>query len=196
MTILALANRTMSKRTVDGLPAGLKVDAIVTPAGLVSASNTSRPAEDEIQVQMLGSGQEVGRSCCLIKYRGRTIVCDAGSHPGLPGMSALPYLDEVDWSTVDAILITQYATEVFESCKSLTVIYLQLPRRPCSLTALHHGKGEMAARSPGYIFVVTNIDVRDFAMQTDQFQRRRRKGLYDSCHESYLQLSDARLCQD
>lgn len=97
----------MSKRTADGLPAGLKVDAVVTPAGLVQPGNTSRPIDDEIQVQMLGSGQEVGRSCCLIKYRGRTIVCDAGSHPGLPGMSALPYLDEVDWSTVDAILITQ-----------------------------------------------------------------------------------------
>jgi cleavage and polyadenylation specificity factor subunit 3 len=98
----------MAKRTADGLPAGLKVDAIVTSAGLVQhPANTSRPIEDEIQVQMLGSGQEVGRSCCLLKYRGRTIVCDAGSHPGLPGMSALPYLDEVDWSTVDAILITQ-----------------------------------------------------------------------------------------
>lgn len=101
----------MAKRTADGLPTGLRVDAVVTSAGLVpSAGNTSRPIEDEIQVQMLGSGQEVGRSCCLIKYRGRTIVCDAGSHPGLPGMSALPYLDEVDWSTVDAILITQYAS--------------------------------------------------------------------------------------
>lgn len=52
-------------------------------------------------------GQEVGRSCCLIKYRGRTIVCDAGRHPGLPGIAALPYVDEVDWSTVDAILVTQ-----------------------------------------------------------------------------------------
>jgi L-ascorbate metabolism protein UlaG (beta-lactamase superfamily) len=53
------------------------------------------------------TGQEVGRSCCLIKYRGRTIICDAGSHPGMPGMSALPYFDEVEWATVDAILITQ-----------------------------------------------------------------------------------------
>lgn len=94
----------MSKRGYDAL-SGITVDAVVSSKG-VSTSSTSK-LDDEIQITMLGSGQEVGRSCCLIKYRGRTIVCDAGSHPGLPGLSALPYLDEVEWNTVDAVLITQ-----------------------------------------------------------------------------------------
>lgn len=92
----------MLKRTVDSLNG---VDAIVGPGG-VSQSSASK-LDDEIQITMLGAGQEVGRSCCLIKYKNRTIVCDAGSHPGNQGLSALPYVDEVDWSTVDAILVTQ-----------------------------------------------------------------------------------------
>jgi cleavage and polyadenylation specificity factor subunit 3 len=56
---------------------------------------------------MLGAGQEVGRSCCVIQHRGRTVVCDAGLHPAYPGLGGLPFIDELDWSTVDAILVTQ-----------------------------------------------------------------------------------------
>ncbi|KAG5349761.1 endoribonuclease ysh1 [Termitomyces sp. Mn162] len=60
-----------------------------------------------LSVTLLGAGQEVGRSCCVLQYRGRTIVCDAGVHPAYSGMASLPFIDELDWSTVDAILITQ-----------------------------------------------------------------------------------------
>lgn len=60
-----------------------------------------------LSVTMLGAGQEVGRSCCVIQHRGKTIVCDAGLHPAYPGLGGLPFIDELDWSTVDAILITQ-----------------------------------------------------------------------------------------
>lgn len=67
------------------------------------------PGEDapSLTVTMLGAGQEVGRSCCLLDYRGKKVVCDTGVHPAFPGMGSLPFIDEVDWSTVDAILITQ-----------------------------------------------------------------------------------------
>ena len=61
-----------------------------------------------LSVTLLGAGQEVGRSCCVLQYRGKTIVCDAGVHPAYNGMASLPFIDELDWSTVDAILITQY----------------------------------------------------------------------------------------
>lgn len=62
-----------------------------------------------LSITLLGAGQEVGRSCCVLQYRGRTIVCDAGIHPAYSGMASLPFVDELDWSTVDVLLITQYA---------------------------------------------------------------------------------------
>ncbi|KAH7916536.1 beta-lactamase-like protein [Hygrophoropsis aurantiaca] len=61
-----------------------------------------------LRVTLLGAGQEVGRSCCVLQYRGKTIVCDAGVHPAYSGMASLPFVDELDWSTVDAILITHF----------------------------------------------------------------------------------------
>lgn len=77
-----------------------------------------------LSITLLGAGQEVGRSCCVLKYRGKTVVCDAGAyistsspyecnftpgvHPAHNGMASLPFVDELDWSTVDAILVTQY----------------------------------------------------------------------------------------
>lgn len=66
-------------------------------------------AEDALAVSitMLGAGQEVGRSCCVIQHRGRTVVCDAGIDPGAHGLPSLPFVDELDWSTVDVLLVTQ-----------------------------------------------------------------------------------------
>ena len=63
----------------------------------------------DLRLTPLGAGQEVGRSCIVLQYRDKTIVCDAGIHPGHSGMAALPFVDHLDWSTVDAVLITQCA---------------------------------------------------------------------------------------
>ena len=65
-----------------------------------------------LSITLLGAGQEVGRSCCVLQYRGRTIVLDAGVHPAYSGIASLPFIDELDWSTVDVILITQYVPNV------------------------------------------------------------------------------------
>ncbi|KAI0812786.1 beta-lactamase-like protein [Irpex lacteus] len=61
-----------------------------------------------LRITLLGAGQEVGRSCCVLQYRGKTIVCDTGVHPAYSGMASLPFIDELDWSTVDVILITHF----------------------------------------------------------------------------------------
>lgn len=79
-------------------------------APTVQVINPGASGEDAppLTVTMLGAGQEVGRSCCVIQHRDKTIVCDAGLHPAYPGLGGLPFIDELDWSTVDAILVTQY----------------------------------------------------------------------------------------
>jgi cleavage and polyadenylation specificity factor subunit 3 len=62
---------------------------------------------DELMFLALGGGNEVGRSCHIIQYKGKTIMLDAGVHPALEGLAVLPFYDEFDLSTVDILLITQ-----------------------------------------------------------------------------------------
>ena len=55
-----------------------------------------------LEIMPLGAGSEVGRSCVLAKYKGKSVMFDCGVHPGYAGIASLPYFDEVDLSTVDA----------------------------------------------------------------------------------------------
>ncbi|XP_039122853.1 cleavage and polyadenylation specificity factor subunit 3-I [Dioscorea cayenensis subsp. rotundata] len=63
---------------------------------------------DQLVITPLGAGNEVGRSCVHMTYRGKTILFDCGIHPAYSGMAALPYFDEIDPSTVDVLLITHF----------------------------------------------------------------------------------------
>jgi cleavage and polyadenylation specificity factor subunit 3 len=62
---------------------------------------------DELLFVALGGGNEVGRSCHIIQYKGKTVMLDAGVHPALEGLAVLPFYDDFDLSTVDVLLITQ-----------------------------------------------------------------------------------------
>jgi cleavage and polyadenylation specificity factor subunit 3 len=62
---------------------------------------------DELMFLCLGGGNEVGRSCHIIQYKGKTVMLDAGAHPAYDGLASLPFYDEFDLSTVDILLITQ-----------------------------------------------------------------------------------------
>ncbi|CCK70965.1 cleavage polyadenylation factor subunit YSH1 KNAG_0F03030 [Huiozyma naganishii CBS 8797] len=66
------------------------------------ASNTS------FKFFALGGGNEVGRSCHIIQYKGKTIMLDAGVHPAYQGMASLPFYDDFDLSTVDILLISHF----------------------------------------------------------------------------------------
>ncbi|KAK3209199.1 hypothetical protein GRF29_69g1092002 [Pseudopithomyces chartarum] len=61
---------------------------------------------DELMFLCLGGGNEVGRSCHILQYKGKTVMLDAGMHPAHIGMMALPYYDTFDLSTVDVLLIS------------------------------------------------------------------------------------------
>ncbi|KAI4860621.1 beta-lactamase-like protein [Hypoxylon rubiginosum] len=63
---------------------------------------------DELMFLCLGGGNEVGRSCHIIQYKGKTVMLDAGQHPAYDGLSSLPYFDDFDLSTVDVLLISHF----------------------------------------------------------------------------------------
>lgn len=66
---------------------------------------------ERVEIIALGSGQEVGRSCVILMYRGKTIMFDCGIHPGIPGIGTLPYFDtllEREELVVDLLLVTHF----------------------------------------------------------------------------------------
>lgn len=61
-----------------------------------------------VTVTPLGSGQEVGRSCVIVSYAGKSVMFDCGLHPARSSYQSLPLFDEYDLSTVDLCLITHF----------------------------------------------------------------------------------------
>ena len=73
-----------------------------------SATGGGGPGDDVLEIMPLGAGSEVGRSCHICSYKGKSVMFDCGVHPGYAGIASLPYFDEVDLSTVDALLVTHF----------------------------------------------------------------------------------------
>ncbi|EFN66769.1 Cleavage and polyadenylation specificity factor subunit 3 [Camponotus floridanus] len=73
-------------------------------------SDTQVPAEesDLLSIRPLGAGQEVGRSCIMLEFKGKKIMLDCGIHPGLSGMDALPFVDLVEADEIDLLLISHF----------------------------------------------------------------------------------------
>lgn len=65
-------------------------------------------SENEMQIMPIGAGSEVGRSCCILKFMGKTIMFDCGIHPAYSGMASLPFFDEIEADDIDLVLITHY----------------------------------------------------------------------------------------
>ncbi|KAH3681270.1 hypothetical protein WICPIJ_007775 [Wickerhamomyces pijperi] len=63
---------------------------------------------DTLKFIALGGGNEVGRSCHILEYKGKVIMLDAGVHPAYTGISALPFYDDYDLSKVDILLISHF----------------------------------------------------------------------------------------
>lgn len=68
----------------------------------------STDESDDFKFFGLGGCNEVGRSCHIIQYKNKTIMLDAGVHPGLSGFSSLPFYDEFDLSKIDILLISHF----------------------------------------------------------------------------------------
>lgn len=63
---------------------------------------------DQLTIRPLGAGQEVGRSCIMLEFKGKIIMLDCGIHPGLSGMDALPFVDLIEADEVDLLLISHF----------------------------------------------------------------------------------------
>ena len=88
-------------------------------ASTAAAAATEEAEEDEVgedggprekmEIIPLGGGQEVGRSCIVVKYRGKIIMLDCGLHSQKVGHEALPLLDIFDdLPKVDLLLVTHF----------------------------------------------------------------------------------------
>ena len=61
----------------------------------VKRRESVREEDDEVMiVTPLGAGNEVGRSCVYMSYKGKSRLFDCGIHPAYSGMAALPYSKE------------------------------------------------------------------------------------------------------
>jgi len=63
---------------------------------------------DTMEIIPLGAGSEVGRSSCVIKFKGKMVMFDCGVHPAYSGMSTLPYFDHINPAEVDLCLVTHF----------------------------------------------------------------------------------------
>jgi len=61
-----------------------------------------------LEITPLGSGSEVGRSCVVMRFRGKNIMFDCGIHPAYNGLGSLPYFDEIEPELIDVLLITHF----------------------------------------------------------------------------------------
>lgn len=71
-----------------------------------------------------GAGQEVGRSCILLEFKGRRVLLDCGLHPGLHGRDALPFLDLVEVESIELLLVTHFH---LDHCGALPYLLMRTP---------------------------------------------------------------------
>lgn len=79
---------------------------------------------DLLSIKPLGAGQEVGRSCILLEFKGKKILLDCGIHPGLSGIDALPFVDNIEADEVDLLLISHFH---LDHCGALPWFLLKTP---------------------------------------------------------------------
>eukprot|EP01091_Cochliopodium_minus_P003871 TRINITY_DN13824_c0_g1_i1.p1 TRINITY_DN13824_c0_g1~~TRINITY_DN13824_c0_g1_i1.p1 ORF type:complete len:798 (-),score=235.32 TRINITY_DN13824_c0_g1_i1:42-2435(-) len=62
-----------------------------------------------LEITPYGAGSEVGRSCILLSFQGKTIMLDCGIHPAYNGLQGLPFFDEIeDTSKIDLLLVSHF----------------------------------------------------------------------------------------
>ena len=76
--------------------------------GRIMSSSSSLLGSETLTITPLGAGNEVGRSCIVLRFKGKTVMFDCGVHPAHTGLASLPFFDEIDPATIDLVLITHF----------------------------------------------------------------------------------------
>jgi hypothetical protein len=66
------------------------------------------PVFERLELTPLGGGNEVGRSCLVLRYKGKVVMMDCGILPSFQGLESLPWLGELDPAEVDVVFITHF----------------------------------------------------------------------------------------
>jgi len=77
-------------------------------------------SNNDLSFMPLGSGREVGRSCHVLEFQGKSIMLDCGIHPGRTGDMLLPFFDNKDLSKIDICLISHFHLDHAASLPYLT----------------------------------------------------------------------------
>eukprot|EP00472_Partenskyella_glossopodia_P006262 CAMPEP_0197522852 /NCGR_PEP_ID=MMETSP1318-20131121/7908_1 /TAXON_ID=552666 /ORGANISM="Partenskyella glossopodia, Strain RCC365" /LENGTH=864 /DNA_ID=CAMNT_0043075353 /DNA_START=73 /DNA_END=2667 /DNA_ORIENTATION=+ len=87
----------------------MKEDQIkVTGGTLKRKGDFLGDGKEYLEFTPLGAGQEVGRSCHILSYKGITIMLDCGIHPGYSGITSLPFFDVQDIRNIDLLLVSHF----------------------------------------------------------------------------------------
>jgi len=72
------------------------------------AAHVPPEESDQLMIKPLGAGQEVGRSCIMLEYKGKKIMLDCGIHPGMTGQESLPFFDVAVAGEIDLLLVSHF----------------------------------------------------------------------------------------
>jgi len=161
----------------------------------MAASGTTRRVEvdgDLLEITPLGAGAEVGRSCCVVRFRGKVVMFDCGIHPAHTGMSTLPYFDHVNPAEVDLLLITHFHLDHSGSVPYFVnrtefkgKVFMTHPTRPICRMLWHDYARVSKISAEDQIFGAGDIDQTMEKIELIDFHEERQyRGIKFSCYRA------------
>lgn len=158
-------------------------------------TGNSRRAEvdgDLLEVTPLGGGSEVGRSCVIVRFRGKTIMFDCGIHPAHTGMSALPFFDNINPGEVDLLLVTHFHLDHSGAVPYLVnrtefkgKVFMTHPTRPICRMLWHDYARVSKIAAEDQIFSSMDIDATMERIELmDYHDERQFRGIKFSCYRA------------
>lgn len=147
---------------------------------------------DVLEITPLGAGAEVGRSCCIVRFRGKVVMFDCGIHPAHSGMSCLPYFDHINPAEVDLLLVTHFhldhsgAVPYFVNRTEFKgKVFMTHPTRPICRMLWHDYARVSKIAAEDTIFSTNDINqTMDKIELIDYHEERQFRGIKFSCYRA------------